>query len=136
MKFDKYTVVGLLCALPYLIFGVILTNSDAVSIVSFLVLTVALTGAEVTLYDMVLSARRTLCLWKVPFSALFFLVQFLLQWNVMIPFYVMGHFAVGVSATKERYEHMPKQKAAKPLLISGTASILFVTVSLITGVSA
>lgn len=136
MKFDRYTIVGLLCALPYLIFGVVLTKSDAVSILSYLVLTVALTGAEITCYDMILSSRRKNHLWKAPFSALFFLVQFVLGWNVMIPFYVMGQFAVGVATTKDRFEHMPKLRAAKPMLVSAGTSVLFLVIALITGVKA
>ncbi len=136
MKFDRFTIVGLLCALPYLIFGVVLTDSNGVSILSYLVLTLALTGGEVTLYDMMLSSRRRNWLYRVPFSALFFLVQFILGWNVMIPFYVMGQFAMGVATTKDRFEHMPKNKAAKPLIISAGASVLYILIALITGVSA
>ena len=136
MKFDRYTIVGLLCALPYLVFGVVLTDSDAVSILSYLILTVALTGVEVTCYDMILSSRRKHHLMRVPLSVLFFFVQFVLGWNVMIPFYVMGHFAVGVSATKDRFEHMPKGRAAKPLVISAGASVLYLIIALITGVKA
>ncbi|MBO5222187.1 MAG: hypothetical protein J6C26_07720 [Clostridia bacterium] len=136
MKFDRYTIAGLLCALPYLIFGVVLTKSDAVSILSYLILTVALTGVEVTCYDMILSARRKNHLWKVPFSVLFFLVQFVLGWNVMIPFYIMGQFAVGVATTKDRFEHMPKLRAAKPLVVSAGVSVIFLVITLITGVKA
>ena len=136
MKFDRYTIVGLLCALPYLIFGVVLTRSGAVSILSYLVLTVALTGVEVTCYDMILGARRKNHLWRSPFSLLFFFVQFVLEWNVMIPFYIMGHFAVGVSATKERFEHMPKPRAAKPMVISLCSSVVYLIIALITGVKA
>lgn len=136
MKFDRYTIVGLLCALPYLIFGVVLTNSDAVSILSYLVLTAALTGVEVTCFDMILSNRRKNWLWRVPFSALFFLTQFILEWNVMIPFYVMGQFALGVATTKDRFEHMPKNKAAKPMLLSVGASAVYLIIALITGVKA
>ena len=58
MKFDRYTIVGLLCALPYLVFGVVLTNADAVSILTYLILTAALTGVEVTCFDMILASRR------------------------------------------------------------------------------
>jgi len=136
VKFDRYTIVGLLCALPYLIFGVVLTSSEAVSMLSFTVLMLALTGVEVTCYDMLLSSRRKNWLWRVPFSTLFFLVQFVLGWNVMIPFYVMGQFAVGVATTKDRFEHMPKGKAAKPLLVAAAVSAVFLTVALITGVKA
>ena len=136
MKFDRYTVLALICALPYLVFGVVLTDSGAVSIVSFLLLTVALTGAEVTCYDMLLASRRKNWLYRIPFSALFLLVQFVLGWNVMIPFYVMGQFAVGSAATLDRFEHMPKRRAAKPFLVSGAASVLFLTICLITGVKA
>ncbi|MBQ1273018.1 MAG: hypothetical protein IIY12_05930 [Clostridia bacterium] len=136
MKFDRYTIVGLLCALPYLIFGVVLTDSNGVSILAYLILTLALTGAEVTLYDMMLSSRRKNWLYRVPFSVLFFLVQFILGWNVMIPFYVMGQFALGVATTKDRFEHMPKNKAAKPLIISVGASVVYLLIALITGVNA
>ncbi len=136
MKFDRYTIVGLLCALPYLIFGVVLTHSNGVSILAYLILTLALTGAEVTLYDMMLSSRRKNWLYRVPFSVLFFLVQFILGWNVMIPFYVMGQFAMGVATTKDRFEHMPKNKAAKPLIISVGASVVYLLIALITGVKA
>lgn len=136
MKFDRYTIVGLLCALPYLIFGVVLTESDAVSILSYLILTAALTGVEVTCFDMILSSRRRNWLWRVPFSVLFFFVQFVLEWNVMIPFYVMGQFALGVATTKDRFERMPKSKAAKPMLLSAGASAVYLTVALITGVKA
>ena len=111
-------------------------TSGAVPMLSYTVLVLALTGAEVTCYDMILSSRRKNWLWRVPFSALFFLVQFVLDWGVMIPFYVMGQFAMGVVTTKERFEHMPKKQAAKPLLISAGASALFLTVALITGVKA
>ncbi len=134
MKFDRYTIVGLLCALPYLVFGAVLTNHDAISIITYLVLSAALTGAEVTCFDMLLSSRRKNWLWRVPFSALFLVVQFGLQWNVMIPFYVMGQFAVGVSTTKDRFEHMPKFQAAKPMLVSAGASLIFLLVALVTGV--
>lgn len=136
MKFDRYTIVGLLCALPYLIFGVVLTDSNGVSILAYLILTLALTGAEVTLYDMMLSSRRKNWLYRVPFSVLFFLVQFILGWNVMIPFYVMGQFTLGVATTKDRFEHMPKNKAAKPLIISVGASVVYLLIALITGVNA
>lgn len=136
MKFDRYTIVGLLCALPYLVFGVVLTRSDAVSILSYLVLTVALTGVEVTCYDMILSARRKIHLWRVPFSVFFFVTQFALGWDVMIPFYIMGHFAIGVFATKDRFEHMPKGRAAKPLVISLGSSAVYLIIALITGVKA
>ncbi|MBO5248880.1 MAG: hypothetical protein J6B54_06325 [Clostridia bacterium] len=136
MKFDRFTIVGLLCALPYLIFGVVLTDSDAVSILAYLVLTAALTGAEVTCYDMMLSARRRNWLYRVPFSVLFLLVQFCLGWNVMIPFYIMGQFAMGVATTKDRFEHMPKIRAAKPMVISLGASLIYLLISLITGVNA
>lgn len=136
MKFDRYTIVGLLCALPYLVFGVALTDSGAVSIIAYLLLTAALTGAEVTCYDMILSSRRKNWLYRIPFSALFFLVQFILKWDVMIPFYVMGQFAVGTVTTKERFEHMPKRRAAKPLLISAAASVLYLIIALATGVKA
>ena len=114
----------------------VLTASDAVSILSYLILTVALTGVEVTLYDMILSARRKNWLWRVPFSALFFFAQFVLKWDVMIPFYVMGQFAVGVTTTKDRFEQMPKQRAAKPLLLSGMFSTAYLIIALITGVRA
>ena len=136
MRFDRYTVVALLCSLPYLIFGVVLTEPDAISILSYLLLTVALTGGEVILSDMILGSRRKNWLYRVPFSVLFLLTQFLFSWDVMIPFYVMGQFAVGVSATKDRFEHMPKNRAAKPLIVSGLASALFVAIALITGVRA
>ena len=136
MKFDRYTIVGLLCALPYLIFGVVLTESDAVSIVSYLILTAALTGVEVTCFDMILSSRQKNWLWRVPFSSLFALVQFFLGWNVMIPFYVMGQFSVGVATTKDRFEHMPKNRAAKPMIISVGASVTYLIIALITGVKA
>ncbi len=136
MKFDRFTIVGLLCALPYLVFGVVLTDSNAVSIIAYLILTLALTGAEVTCYDMMLSARRRNWLYRVPFSALFFLVQFILGWNVMIPFYIMGQFAMGVATTKDRFEHMPKNRAAKPLVISIGASVIYLLIALITGVKA
>lgn len=136
MKFDRFTIVGLLCALPYLVFGVVLTDSNAVSIIAYLILTLALTGAEVTCYDMMLSARRRNWLYRVPFSTLFFLVQFILGWNVMIPFYVMGQFAMGVATTKDRFEHMPKNRAAKPLVISVGASVIYLLIALITGVKA
>lgn len=136
MKFDRFTIVGLLCALPYLVFGVVLTDSNAVSIIAYLILTLALTGAEVTCYDMMLSARRRNWLCRVPFSTLFFLVQFILGWNVMIPFYVMGQFAMGVATTKDRFEHMPKNRAAKPLVISVGASVIYLLIALITGVKA
>ena len=136
MKFDRYTIVGLLCALPYLVFGVVLTASDAASMLSYLILTVALTGAEVTLFDMILSSRRKNWLWRVPFSTLFFFTQFVLDWNVMLPFYVMGQFAVGVTTTKDRFEHMPRFRAAKPLLLSGCFSVAYLIIALITGVRA
>ena len=136
MKFDRYTIVGLLCALPYLVFGVVLTDSNGVSIIAYLVLMLALTGAEVTLYDMMLSARRRNWIYRVPFSALFLLVQFVLGWNVMIPFYVMGQFAMGVATTKDRFEHMPKNRAAKPMVISVGASVIYILIALITGVNA
>lgn len=136
MKFDRFTIIGLLCALPYLIFGVVLTDSNAVSIIAYLILTLALTGAEVTCYDMMLSSRRRNWLYRVPFSALFTLVQFTLGWNVMIPFYVMGQFAMGVATTKDRFEHMPKIRAAKPLVISVGASVIYILIALITGVKA
>lgn len=136
MKFDRFTIIGLLCALPYLVFGVVLTDSNAVSILAYLILTLALTGAEVTCYDMMLSARRRNWLYRVPFSVLFFLVQFILGWNVMIPFYVMGQFAMGVATTKDRFEHMPKNRAAKPLVISIGASVIYLLIALITGVKA
>ena len=136
MKFDRFTIVGLLCALPYLVFGVVLTDSNAVSILAYLILTLALTGAEVTCYDMMLSSRRRNWLYRVPFSTLFFLVQFILGWNVMIPFYVMGQFAMGVATTKDRFEHMPKNRAAKPLVISIGASVIYLLIALITGVKA
>lgn len=136
MKFDRYTIVGLLCAIPYLVFGVVLTQGDAVSILSYLVLTAALTGAEVTCFDMMLSARRKNWLYRIPFSILFLLVQFVLGWNVMIPFYIMGQFAVGVATTKDRFEHMPKNRAAKPMVISLGASVLYLVIALITGVKA
>ncbi len=136
MKFDRFTIVGLLCALPYLVFGVVLTDPNAVSIISYLILTLALTGAEVTCYDMMLSSRRRNWLYRVPFSVLFTLVQFTLGWNVMIPFYVMGHFAMGVATTKDRFEHMPKNRAAKPMVISVGASVLYILIALITGVKA
>lgn len=136
MKFDRYTIVGLLCALPYLVFGVVLTDSNGVSIIAYLVLMLALTGAEVTLYDMMLSSRRKNWIYRVPFSALFLLVQFILGWNVMIPFYVMGQFAMGVATTKDRFEHMPKNRAAKPMVISVGASVIYVLIALITGVNA
>ncbi len=136
MKFDRFTIIGLLCALPYLVFGVVLTDSNAVSILSYLVLTLALTGAEVTCYDMMLSARRRNWLYRVPFSALFLLVQFTLGWNVMIPFYIMGQFAMGVATTKDRFEHMPKNRAAKPMVISLAASVIYLLIALITGVNA
>lgn len=136
MKFDRFTIIGLLCALPYLVFGVVLTDSDAVSILAYLVLTLALTGAEVTCYDMMLGARRRNWLYRVPFSTLFMLVQFTMEWNVMIPFYVMGQFAMGVATTKDRFEHMPKNRAAKPMVISVAASVLYVLIALITGVNA
>lgn len=136
MKFDRYTIVGLLCALPYLVFGVVLTASDAASMLSYLILTVALTGVEVTLYDMILSSRRKNWLWRVPFSTLFFFTQFVLDWNVMLPFYVMGQFAVGVTTTKDRFEHMPRFRAAKPLLLSGSFSVAYLIIALITGVRA
>ena len=136
MKFDRYTIVGLLCSLPYLMFGVVLSDSNGVSILAYLILTLALTGAEVTLYDMMLSSRRKNWLYRVPFSVLFFLVQFILGWNVMIPFYVMGQFSMGVATTKDRFEHMPKNKAAKPLIISVGASVVYLLIALITGVNA
>lgn len=136
MKFDRFTIIGLLCALPYLVFGVVLTDSNAVSIIAYLILTLALTGAEVTCYDMMLSNRRRNWLYRVPFSTLFFLVQFILGWNVMIPFYVMGQFAMGVATTKDRFEHMPKNRAAKPLVISICASVVYLLIALITGVKA
>ena len=136
MKFDRYTIVGLLCSLPYLMFGVVLSDSNGVSILAYLILTLALTGAEVTLYDMMLSSRRKNWLFRVPFSVLFFLVQFILGWNVMIPFYVMGQFSMGVATTKDRFEHMPKNKAAKPLIISVGASVIYLLIALITGVNA
>ncbi len=136
MKFDRYTIIGLLCALPYLVFGVVLTDSNAVSIIAYLVLTLALTGAEVTCYDLMLSSRRRNWLYRVPFSTLFLLVQFTLGWNVMIPFYVMGQFAMGVATTKDRFEHMPKSRAAKPLVISVGASVVYLLIALITGVNA
>ena len=136
MKFDRYTIVALLCALPYLVFGVVLTDSNGVSIIAYLVLMLALTGAEVTLYDMMLSSRRKNWIYRVPFSALFLLVQFILGWNVMIPFYVMGQFAMGVATTKDRFEHMPKNRAAKPMVISVGASVIYVLIALITGVNA
>ena len=136
MKFDRYTIVGLLCALPYLIFGVVLADSNAVSILSYLVLTVALTGAEVTLYDMMLGARRKNWIYRIPFSTLFLLVQFVLGWNVMIPFYIMGQFAMGVATTKDRFEQMPKLQAAKPMIIAAGASVLYLFIALITGVNA
>ncbi|MBO5214371.1 MAG: hypothetical protein J6B86_06340 [Clostridia bacterium] len=136
MKFDRFTIIGLLCALPYLVFGVVLTDSNAVSIIAYLILTLALTGAEVTCYDMMLSNRRRNWLYRVPFSTLFFLVQFILGWNVMIPFYVMGQFAMGVATTKDRFEHMPKNRAAKPLVISIGASVVYLLIALITGVKA
>lgn len=136
MKFDRYTIIALVCALPYLIFGVVLADSNAVSILAYLILTLALTGAEVTLYDMILSSRRRNWLYRVPFSVLFFLVQFLLGWNVMIPFYIMGQLAMGVATTKDRFEHMPKARAAKPMIISAGASVLYLLIALITGVNA
>lgn len=136
MKFDRYTIIGLLCALPYLVFGVVLTDSNAVSILAYLILTLALTGAEVACYDMMLSARRRNWLYRVPFSVLFLLVQFTLGWNVMIPFYMMGQFAMGVATTKDRFEHMPKNRAAKPLVISIGASVVYLLIALITGVNA
>lgn len=136
MKFDRFTIIGLLCALPYLVFGVVLTDSNAVSILAYLVLTLALTGAEVTCYDMMLSSRRRNWLYRVPFSTLFTLVQFTLGWNVMIPFYIMGQFAMGVATTKDRFEHMPKNRAAKPMVISLGASVIYVLIALITGVKA
>jgi hypothetical protein len=136
MKFDRYTIVGLLCALPYLVFGVALTDSNAVSILAYLVLTVALTGAEVTCFDMMLASRRKNWLYRVPFSVLFLLVQFVLGWNVMVPFYIMGQFAVGVATTKDRFEHMPKNRAAKPMVISLGASLVYLLIALITGVNA
>ena len=136
MKFDRYTVIALICALPYLVFGVALCRPGAVSIVSFLVLTAAITGAEVACNDMLFGSRRKSWLYRIPFSALFLLVQFVLGWNVMIPFYVMGQLAVGGAATLDRFEHMPKRRAAKPLIVSVAASVLFVTVCLITGVKA
>ncbi len=136
MKFDRYTIVGLLCALPYLVFGVVLTNADGISIAAYLILTLALTAGEVTLYDMMLSARRRNWLYRVPFSVLFTLVQFVFGWNVMIPFYVMGQFAMGVATTKDRFEHMPKLRAAKPMVISAGASVLYLLIALITGVRA
>ncbi len=136
MKFDRFTIVGILCALPYLIFGVVLADSDAVSILAYLILTIALTGVEVTLYDMMLSSRRRNWLYRVPFSTLFLLVQFCLGWNVMIPFYVMGQFAMGVATTKDRFEHMPKLRAAKPMVISLGASVVYLLIALITGVNA
>lgn len=136
MKFDRYTIVGLLCALPYLVFGVVLTDSNAVSILAYLVLTLALTGAEVTCYDMMLASRRRNWIYRVPFSVIFALVQFFLGWNVMIPFYVMGHLAMGVATTKDRFEHMPKNRAAKPLVISAAASVIYLLIALITGVKA
>ncbi len=136
MKFDRFTIIGLLCALPYLVFGVVLTDSNAVSIIAYLILTLALTGAEVTCYDMMLSSRRRNWLYRVPFSTLFMLVQFILGWNVMIPFYVMGQFAMGVATTKDRFEHMPKNRAAKPMVISIGTSVIYILIALITGVKA
>ena len=136
MKFDRYTIVGLLCALPYLVFGVVLTDANAVSILTYLVLTAALTGVEVTCFDMILAARRRNWLWRVPFSLLFLLIQFVLGWNVMIPFYVMGQFSVGVATTKDRFEHMPKHRAAKPMVVCAGASLIYVLIALITGVKA
>lgn len=136
MKFDRYTIVGLLCALPYLVFGVALTAPKAANIVGYLVLTIALTGAEVAFFDMILSNRRKNWLYRVPFSALFTLVQLMFGWNVMIPFYIMGQFAVGAATTRERVQHMPRKKAAKPLWIAAGASLLFLTVALVTGVKA
>ncbi|MBQ1216478.1 MAG: hypothetical protein IIX85_00800 [Clostridia bacterium] len=136
MKFDRYTIVGLLCALPYLIFGVVLTKPDAASILTYLILTVALTGGEVACYDMLLGQRRHLWLYRVPFSLLFLLVQFTLAWDVMIPFYLMGQFSMGVASVKERFEHMPKSRAAKPLVISVIASAVYLAIALITGVRA
>lgn len=137
MKFDRFTIVGLLCALPYLVFGITLTGSGAFGIVGFLVLFIALTGAEVSFYDMLLNVRRrrNWC-YRVPFSILFLFVQFVLGWNVMIPFYVMGQFSVGASTALDRMEHMPRRKAAKPLLVSAGASLLFAVLCLITGVKA
>lgn len=134
MKFDRYTIVGLLCSLPYLIFGVALCESDAVSILSYLLLTAALTGAEVTCYDMILFSRRKNWLYRVPFSVLFLLVQFVLSWDVMIPFYVVGQFAMGTITTKERFEHMPKRRACKPMIVAAGASLIYLIICTVTGV--
>ena len=64
------------------------------------------------------------------------LVQFTLAWDVMIPFYLMGQFSMGVASVKERFEHMPKSRAAKPLVISVIASAVYLAIALITGVRA
>ena len=136
MKFDRYILIGILCLLPYVCVGAFLTAPSLVNVFSWVFLSLAVTAADVVCFDMLLANRRKNWCLLLPFTVLFLYAQIVFRWNVLIPFFVTGQFALGIYTTTERAETLGKLKAAKPLLVAGVVGVLLTCVVILTGVGA
>jgi hypothetical protein len=132
MKITKFHIAGALCLLVFIIFGVAYIKNNIPQAALFIFLGIIIEAASFFIMTIAMPKDKDGECWLllIPFTILLIISHFLLNWDLLLPFYISGIFSVA-SYYIYRYDRTEEKETDNTLvlkvILSGFASVFLFT---------